>query len=152
MHCTIKCRGIVRLICFYIKIEQSGQNWVRIGGFDGPIFSLRSNLEIEEKEIMILLHMIHQNLDHILVVYTPPHSLLKSRYSGRKKCNLGDIAIRGLILAREKRGLARKARKALPRTQGTVLFQNLGQLVFFYPTGWHKEWQCKSNKPKNWSK
>ena len=87
---------------------------------------------------------------HFRSLYTPPlrggvsvgapHSLLKSKYSGRKKCNLGNIATLGLILAREKRGLARKARKALPRTQGTVLFQNLGQLVFFYPTGWHKEW------------
>ena len=61
MHCTIKCRGILQLICFYIKIEQSGQNLVGIGGFDGTIFSLRSNLEIEEKEIVILLHTIPQN-------------------------------------------------------------------------------------------
>ena len=40
---------------------QSGQNWVRIGGFDEPIFSLRSNPEIEEKEIVIILHTIPQN-------------------------------------------------------------------------------------------
>ena len=61
MHCIIECRGILQLICFYIKIEQSGQNWERRGEFDEPIFSLLSNPEIEEKEIVILLHTIPQN-------------------------------------------------------------------------------------------